>query len=137
MRDAAVNTLLSLRCALVREIWLHGRGMCRYIWQRAWVLCDIRHHRNRYPKRYISLLRAYQIRYNCFPASHIWQTHMQTLHKVKVTETVTRTTVIEVRAGSAEEANAKGIHQARDVQGADWDYTWEPITSTSQIALSN
>lgn len=62
---------------------------------------------------------------------------MQTLHKVKVTETVTRTTVIEVLASSAEEASAKGIHQARDVQVADWDYTWEPITSTSQIALSN
>ena len=34
VRDAAVNPLPSLRCALVREIWLHGRGICRYFWQR-------------------------------------------------------------------------------------------------------
>lgn len=63
---------------------------------------------------------------------------METIYKVKVTETVTRTIVIEVKASSSAEANDKTIRQARDTQPADWDYSWEaPATSTSEVISSN
>ena len=63
---------------------------------------------------------------------------MEAIYKVKVTETVTRTIVLEVTAKSAASADAKAIHRARDTQSADWDYSWEaPVTSTSEVISSN
>jgi len=63
---------------------------------------------------------------------------METTYKVKITETVTRTIVLEVKASSAAEADAKAIREARDTQPADWDYSWEaPVTSTSEVLSSN
>lgn len=63
---------------------------------------------------------------------------METTYKVKVTETVTRTIVLEVMAKSAIDADAKAIHEARDAQPADWDYSWAaPVTSTSEVISSN
>lgn len=63
---------------------------------------------------------------------------MDTTYKVKVTETVTRTIVIEVKASNAAEADSRAIREARDAQPADWDYSWEaPVTSTSEVLSSN
>lgn len=59
-------------------------------------------------------------------------------YKVKVTETVTRTIVLEVTAKSATDADAIAIREARDIQPADWDYAWEaPVTSNSEVISSN
>lgn len=63
---------------------------------------------------------------------------METTYKVKVTETVTRTIVIEVKASGPAEADDKAIRQARNTQPADWDYSWEaPATSTCEVISSN
>jgi hypothetical protein len=63
---------------------------------------------------------------------------METTYKVKVTEAVTRTIVLEVKANSAAEADAKAIREARDTQPADWVYSWEaPATSSSEVISSN
>lgn len=63
---------------------------------------------------------------------------METTYKVKVTETVTRTIVLEVKALDAAEADAKGIREARDTQPADWNYSWDaPVTSTCEVISSN
>ena len=62
---------------------------------------------------------------------------MQTLYKAKVIETFTRTIVIEVCASSEDEANALAIRQARNTREADWNHTWQPIISTSELAPSN
>lgn len=63
---------------------------------------------------------------------------MEITYKVKVTETVTRTIVLEVTAKSATDADAKAIQEARDIQPADWDYAWDaPATSISEMTPSN
>lgn len=62
---------------------------------------------------------------------------MDTTYKVKVTETVTRTIVLTVKATSATEADAIAIKEARDSQAADFDYTWEPVTSICEVISPN
>lgn len=63
---------------------------------------------------------------------------METNYKVKITETLTRTIVLEVKAISAAEADTKGIRQARDTKSADWNYSWDaPVTSISVVISPN
>ena len=48
--------------------------------------------------------------------------------KVRITQTVQRTIELSVDEATQQAAIASGLLKASEIQPADWEYTWEPIT---------
>lgn len=48
--------------------------------------------------------------------------------KVLITQTLQRTIELDVDEATEQAAIASGLLEASDIQPADWEYTWEPIT---------
>jgi hypothetical protein len=48
--------------------------------------------------------------------------------KVRIIQTLQRTIELDVDEATEQAAIASGLLTAAEIQPADWDYTWKPIT---------
>lgn len=48
--------------------------------------------------------------------------------KILVTQTLQRTIEIEIDEENPQDAISSGLAAAADIQPADWDYTWTPLS---------
>jgi hypothetical protein len=53
--------------------------------------------------------------------------------KVQITQTLTRTIVIDVAATTDQDAIERAVNALGDTEAADWTYTWEPISQEAHV----